>query len=250
MAVLVCQLPAQAGSPGGPVLNDAANWSACCRARRSRPSWSATRSTAEEIRAFLDVALRRPARTTPRASALGSRLLGGSRHRRSARAGSRTEPRNHRRGPGDSRCRPGAIVGALHSIPDVRLGADLSWPMLVASIDRMTQWRNSIAAVEKGPFDRDVLCCAPNSPRPPKDWRRPAATWNASWTWTPPTPRRGSGWPAFTLELGDDAKAAAAIADTLRADPKRLAGVAGRSARQADGWSRSIPMPRPSRPAG
>ena len=51
------------------------------------------------------------------------------------------------------------------------------------------------------------------------------------------------------LELGEDAKAAAAVADTLRADPKRLPAVAVNLLGQADRLAKKFPD-APSIPAG
>ena len=89
----VCQLPAQAGSPGGAVLNDAANSSGSSR-RRSRPRWSATRSRPRRSRAFLDVALHGPpGANARRGSAPGSRRSPVT-SSPAQRAGSRHGPMN------------------------------------------------------------------------------------------------------------------------------------------------------------
>src|SRR5262249_35166233 len=51
------------------------------------------------------------------------------------------------------------------------------------------------------------------------------------------------------LELGEDAKAAAAVGDALRADPKRLTAVAADLIAQADALAKKFPD-APSVPAG
>jgi hypothetical protein len=51
------------------------------------------------------------------------------------------------------------------------------------------------------------------------------------------------------LGLGEDAKAATAVADTLRADPKRLPAVAADLLAQADAMAKKYPD-APSIPAG
>ena len=76
MEVLLCQLPAQAGSPGGAVVNDRGGLVGIVAAKES-VQMVGYAVAAEEIGAFLDVALHdRPARTSEGARARVEAIAG------------------------------------------------------------------------------------------------------------------------------------------------------------------------------
>src|SRR5262249_32933259 len=77
------------------------------------------------------------------------------------------------------------------------------------------------AAVEKGPFDRGVLLWRAELAAGAKDWRKARGDLERILDVNPADADARQRLAGVLLELGEDAKAAAAVGDTLRADPKR-----------------------------
>ena len=91
-------------------------------------------------------------------------------------------------------------------------------------------------------------CDVPSSPRA-KDWRKARGDLERVLDVNPADADARQRLVGVLLGLGDDAKAAAAVADTLRADPKRLPAVAADLLAQADALAKKYPD-APSIPAG
>jgi tetratricopeptide (TPR) repeat protein len=104
------------------------------------------------------------------------------------------------------------------------------------------------AAVEKGPFDRDVLFDRADLASSAKDWRKARGDLEQILDVNPADVEARQRLANVLLELGEDDKAATAVADTLRADPKRLRSIATDLLAQADRLTKKYPH-APSIPA-
>ena len=104
-------------------------------------------------------------------------------------------------------------------------------------------------AIEKGPFNRDVLLRRAELAAKTGDWRKARGDLERILDVNPADAEARQWLANVHLELGDDAKAAAAVADTLRADPRRLGDVADDLLGQADRLEKKYPD-APSIPAG
>jgi S1-C subfamily serine protease len=234
VAVLVCQLPAQTGSPGGPVLNADGELVGVLSAREGAQLVGYA-ATTDEIRTFLDVALRdRPARTLagllarveelPEVYGTGlARGLAG-RAEEHRRAGRLAEAR-----------RDCAAAVALASGCAV---ARLCGARLLSPDDALPELD---VAVEKGPFHRDVLVLRAELAAQVKDWKKARGDLERVLDVFPADADARQRLAGVQFGLGEDAKAATAIADTLRADPKRLAAVAVDLLAQADTLEQKFP---------
>jgi S1-C subfamily serine protease len=178
--VLLCQLPAQAGSPGGPVLNDRGELVGILSARESAQQVGYAVSAAE-ITSFL----------------------------KAARDAERTLP-------------PPPVALLLRANMLVKNGQP------GAAIEVLDE------TVEKRPFDRDVLMLRAELAASAKDWRKARGDLERILDADPADADARQRLVPVLLELGKDAEAAAAVRDTLRADPKRLPAVAGDLLSQAD----------------
>jgi tetratricopeptide (TPR) repeat protein len=96
-------------------------------------------------------------------------------------------------------------------------------------------------AVEKGPFSRDVLLLRAEWAGNAKDWRKARADLERILDVNPGDADARQRLVGVFVELGEDAKAATAVTETLRADPKRLAAVAKDLLSQADSLSKKYP---------
>jgi S1-C subfamily serine protease len=203
--VLVCQLPAQGGSPGGPVVNDRGELVGVLSEKESAQMVGYA-VAADEVAALLDAARPdRPARTLP---GLLARL----------------------------KALPGAFAAAVARVRLTTLRADAT----LADLD---------AAVENGPFERRVLLLRSERASAARDWRKARGDLERVLGVDPADADTRRRLVPVLLELGEDAKAAAAVADVLRADPKQLPAVAADLLTQADGLARKFPD-APSVPAG
>ena len=104
-------------------------------------------------------------------------------------------------------------------------------------------------AAERGPFDRDVLLWRAELAAGAKDWRKARGDLERILDANPADADARQRLVPVLLELNKDAEAAAAVGDTLRADPKRLAAVAADLLAQADAMAKKYPD-APSVPAG
>lgn len=245
VAVIACQLPAQGGSPGGPVLNDRGELVGILSSRESA-QLVAYAVAGEEIAAFLDVVrVDRPPRTLPglfarfrdlpersaKAAALGlagkaEELLAANRVDEAMRAcdGALTL---------DSGCVPARVT---------RAGLLLMSGKPAEAITELD------AAVEKGPFNRNVLVRRAELSAATNDRRKARGDLERVLEVYPGDAEARQRLVGVLVELGEDAKAAAAVTDTLRADPKRFPSLAVDLLEQAASLARKYPE-MPSIPA-
>jgi tetratricopeptide (TPR) repeat protein len=97
------------------------------------------------------------------------------------------------------------------------------------------------AAVEKGLFHRDVLVLRAELAARAKDGRKARGDLERVLAVHPADADARQRLAGVLLGLGDDTKAAAAIGDALRADPKRLPAIAVDLLAQADTLERKFP---------
>lgn len=234
VSALVCQLPAQTGSPGGPILDTKGELVGILSAREGAQLVGYA-ATTDEVRAFLDVARRdRPARTlsglVARFEALPELYLSGL-----ARAFAASAETQRTTGlliraqfdcdaalSLDPGCAAARLVRARMLPPDAAL----------AELD---------AAIEKGPFDRNVLVTRAEFAARAKDFRKARGDLERVLGVFPADADARQKYAGALLGLGEDAKAARALADTLRADPKRLPAVAADLLAQADTLDQKYP---------
>jgi S1-C subfamily serine protease len=232
VSVLVCQLPAQTGSSGGPVLNAKGELVGVLSAREGAQMVGYA-ATTDEIRAFLDAALRdRPARTLAgllaRIEALPAVVASGLARGLAGRAESH-------RAAGRAAEAKRDCDGALSLDPAcvaARLCRARMFPEALTELD---------TAIEKGTFHRDALVLRAELAARAKDWRKARGDLERVLSVFPADAEARQRLVGVHLGLGDDAKAAIAITDTLRADPKRLAAVAGDLLAQADTLEQKYP---------
>ncbi|MCI0705300.1 MAG: trypsin-like peptidase domain-containing protein [Planctomycetia bacterium] len=234
ISALVCQLPAQTGSPGGPILNAKGELVGVLSARESAQQVGYA-ATTDEIRAFLDVALQdRPPRTLaglfarieslPQVYAAGLALALADRAEVHRKAGRLLEAKRDSDSAVslNSGCVQARLCRARMMKPDEAL----------AELD---------TAIEKGPFHRDALLLRAELAAGTKDWRKARGDLERILAVFPADAEARQRLAGVLLELGEDAKAASAIGDTLRADPKRLPSVAADLLTQADALARKFP---------
>jgi len=244
--VIVCQLPAQSGSPGGPVLNDKGELVGILSSRESAQLVGYA-ITADEIAAFLDVALlERPAKTFP---GLLARLesLPGWAARGTARGFARQAETQRVAGePNDATESYRRAVALDPGCVPARLTRA---KMLVASEQAAEAIAELDIAVERGPFDTEVLRYRSELAVSAKDWRKARTGLERILEVNPADADARLRLIGVLVELGEDVKAATAVTDTLRADPKRLKAVAVELLAQADTLAKKYPD-APSVPVG
>jgi tetratricopeptide (TPR) repeat protein len=96
-------------------------------------------------------------------------------------------------------------------------------------------------AVEKGPFDRAVLLLRAERAVRAKDWRKARGDLERIVAVNPVDAEARQRLVGVLLELNEDAKAAAAVGDTLRVDPKRMAALAVDLLAQAEALAKKYP---------
>ena len=240
----ILQIPAQAGSPGGPLLNDRGELVGVLSARESAQQTGYAATTAEIAR-FLDVAaLDRPARTVggllARAEAAGGRLAAAVAEAFALRALDHA----HAGRPADAirDCRA-AVAFDPWCTPARRC--------LVATLletgDRAAAGAELDRAADAGPFDALLLARRAALSVERKDWRKARADLDRILDVDPVAAAR-LPLVGVLLELGKDDDAAAAVRDALRADAGRLPALAAALLEQADGLAKKFPA-APSVPA-
>ena len=233
VAALVLQLPAQTGSPGGPVANASGELVGILSAREGAQLVGYC-ATGDEIRAFLDVAPRDcPSKTLAgllaRLDALPGVYASGLARGLAERAeGYRTAGR----------------IGEAKRDCDAALSLDLGCAaarLVRARINPGDALAELDTAVEKGAFHRSVLVTRAELAVRAKDFRKARGDLERVLAVLPADAGARQLLVATHLGLGDDAKAADAIGDTLRADPRRLAAVAADLLAQADTLEQKFP---------
>lgn len=234
IATIVCQLPAQAGSPGGPVVNDQGELLGILSAKESTQQVGYAVKT-EEIAAFLDSAL------TDRVPRTLDGLL------------ARIEELPHRiivsaaqglalKGQVD------LVQGRLgESKRDCDKALSLDPSCVKARLCRAAQLEPEAAlkeldiAVEKGPYHRDLLHRHAKLAFQFKDWRKARGDLERIVDVDPLDAEARQLLVGVLLELHEDAKAVAAVSDTLRADPKRMPAMAADLLAQAEALAKKFP---------
>jgi S1-C subfamily serine protease len=234
VSALVCQLPAQTGSPGGPVVNAKGELVGVLSAREGAQLVGYA-ATTDEIRAFLDVALRaRPARTLEGLVARIEELPAVCASALARGLAERAEGHHKAGRLAEARRDCGAAVSLDPGCAAARLvcARMLEPEPALAELD---------AAVEKGPFHRDVLVLRAELAARAKDWRKARGDLERVLAVFPADAGARQRLAGVLLGLGEDARAATAIGDTLRADSRRLASVAVDLLAQADTLEQKFP---------
>ncbi|MDB5312936.1 MAG: hhoA 1 [Gemmataceae bacterium] len=246
VAVNVLQLPAQSGSPGGPILNNRGELVGVLSARES-PQQVGYAATADEIGRFLDAARTdRPARTAEgllaRVEAIPGQLATALAEALAARAAT-----------DDSKARLAALrdcniaLALDQACSHARL--HLAGRLIALDAPRVDTLDELDTAVESGRFDRDVLVARAGMLIDKKDWRKARGDLDRLLDVFPADAEARQILVRVLLELNKDDEAAAAVADTLRADPKRFPVLAADLLAQADEMAKRFPD-APSHPAG
>lgn len=234
VGVMVCQLPAQRNSPGGPILNSQGELVGIL-APREGPQMVAYCATTEEIRDFLDaVWLHQPPRTLAglqaRVTALPARcqsLL--------AQAVALRAEEHHRAGRLAEAKRDCAAALALD--PGC-LRARLCRVKLLPPDDVLSELDT---AIEQGPFDRNLLLRRAYAAMTVNDTRKARSDLERILDVYPADAEARQQLVGVLLRLGEDTKAAAAVRDTLRADAQRLAAVAADLVKQSEALQKRFP---------
>jgi len=229
VSALLLQLPAQSASPGGPVTNAKGELIGVLSARESAQMVGYCASI-EEVQAFLDVALRdRPARTLaglvaridpqPFVTALARGLAQRAEAHRIA----------------------GRLADAKRD-SDSALSVDFTCAGARACRARMLAGEAALAELDApAAFDRSHLLLRASLALAAKDARKARGDAERVLSAFPADADARHLLANALLALGDDARAALATADVLRADPKRLGAVARELLSQADALAQKYP---------
>jgi S1-C subfamily serine protease len=234
VSVLVCQLPAQTGSPGGPILNAKGELVGVLSAREGAQLVGYA-ATTDEIREFLDVALRdRPAKTLPgliaRVEALPQFFASATARGLAERAESHRAVRRVAEATRD--CDSAVSLDSSCAAARLCRARMLEADLAIAELD---------IAIEKGTFHRDALVLRAELSARAKDWRKARGDLERVLSVLPADADTRQRLAGVLFGLGEDTKAAIAIGDTLRADPKRLSAVAVDLLAQADTLEQKFP---------
>lgn len=233
VSALVCQLPAQAGSPGGPILNAKGELVGVLSAREGAQLVGYA-ATTDEIRAFLDISLRdRQAKTVAgllaRVEELSAVYASGLARAFAERA------EVHR--SADRVAEAKRDCASALAIDSACVATRVCRARLFPD-DAMSELD---AAIEKGAFHRDALVLRAELAARAKDWRKARGDLDRVLNVFPADADARQRLIGVQLGLGDDEKAALAVTDTLRADPKRLAALAVDLLTQADTLEQKFP---------
>jgi S1-C subfamily serine protease len=231
--VLLCQLPAQAGSPGGPVLNDRGELVGILAARESTQQVGYA-VAGGEIAAFLDEARTdRPAEglfallgrieAYPKcvAAGLGRALAGRAEEHRLA-----------------------GRLEAAHRDCSEALSLDAGCSAAYLCLARLAaghgmEWLD--AAIEKGPYDRGILLLRAELAGQARDFRKARGDLERVLDVDPLDAAARQLLVGVLLELNEDARACSAVGDTLRADPGLWPAMARDLLAQADTLGKKFP---------
>ncbi len=232
---LVCQLPSQSQSPGGPVINEAGELVGILAAKESAQQVGYAVSS-REIADFLDVASTdRPARTV---AGLLARLVGAWERLASALALGLAGRAEASRAAGRLDEAERDCLQALTLDPGCTAARLCRSRMLGddaanAELDR---------AIEAGPFDRTALRSRAALCIRTRDWRKARGDLDRLLAVDPLNAEARRLLIGVLLALNEDDKAIAAVSDTLRADPKRLPALASELLAQADALESRFPQ--------
>ncbi len=231
---LACQLPAQAGSPGGPLVN-AKGELVGVLASREGAQLVGYAATTDEIRAFLDVALRdRPTYTL---AGLISRLEAIPRQHAVMLARALATRAEWHRAAGQFAEAKRDCDNAVSLDPGCAKARSCRALMFepaqaIAELD---------AAVEKGHFSRDVLVLRASFANAAKDYRKARGDAEYVLAVDPSDVDAREQLARALLGLGEDAKAATALGDLVRTNAQRMKSVSGVMLAHADELEQKFP---------
>jgi S1-C subfamily serine protease len=232
--VLVCQLPAQSGSPGGPVLSAKGELVGVLSAREGA-QMVAYCATADEVRTFLDVNLRdRPPKTLAGLLARLESLPGRYASVLARGLAGRAEAHRQAGRLAEAKRDCGAALSLDSGCAAARLCRAQMLPPEEAALELD-------AAAERGPFLRDALVLRAELAARAKDFRKARGDLERVLDVFPADAGARQRLAGALLGLGEDAKAAEAVGDALRADPKRLPAIAADLLAQADTLEQKYP---------
>lgn len=232
--VMVCQLPAQRNSPGGPILNSQGELVGIL-APQEGPQMVAYCATSEEIRDFLDaVWLHQPPRTLAglqaRVAALPARCQSLLAHAVALRA----EEHRHAGRLAEAKSDCAAALALDPGCHRARLCRVKMLPPEGVLPELET-------AIEKGPFDRNLLLLRARAAMTANDARTARGDLERVLDVYPADADARQQLVGVLLSLGENAKAAAAVRDTLRADARRLAAIAADLVKQSEALQKRFP---------
>lgn len=234
VAALVCQFPAQAGSPGGPILNAKGELVGVLSAREGAQLVGYA-ATTDEIRAFLDVALRdRPATTfgglLARAEDVPANLA-----RRCADA---LAARGHQLLIGNTPDEAKRFCAAALELDPACLAARrcrlrlLPWAEVPSELD---------ALLDRHPHDRVALVSRAEFAGKANDWRLARGHLERVLAVAPADVAVRQQLAGVLLALGEDARAAVAVGDVFRVTGARIGSVSRDLLAQADALEQKYP---------
>lgn len=243
----VYQIPTQAGSPGGPVLNARGELVGVMSARESSQQTGYS-TTSDEVARFLDTSWTdRPVKTLDgwigRSRAMPERLAEVFAAALAARA-------KADRAAGQSGLARRGIQVALTIDPRCSAARAELARITLADIDKhggsgqaLDEVRHELdGAVEQGRFDRDAIFLrAKLAARGRQDWRQARGDLERILDVLPDDAEVRQCLVGVLLELSKDDEAAAAVRDTLRAAPSRLPILAADLLAQADKIAKKFP---------
>lgn len=234
VAALVCQLPGQAGSPGGPILNAKGELVGVLSAREGAQLVGYA-STTDEIRTFLDVALRdRPATTFAglfaRAEDVPTNLARVYANALAARA--------HQLLIGNKPDEAKRLCAAALELDPACLEARRCRVRLLP-LDQVPAELDAL--LERHPHDRDALVSRAEFAGTAKDWRLARGHLERVIAVSPEDVASRQQLAGVLLALGEDAKAAVAIGDVFRVTGARIGSVSRDLLAQADALEQKFP---------
>ena len=238
---MLCQIPTQAGSPGGPVVNDKGELVGILSAKESTQQVGYA-IPAEEIAAFLDVGLtdrspRTLAGLLARIESLRERLAAAAAIELAFQAnGDRRDGRladamrNCDKALAlDSGCVKARLCRAMMLEPEA----------VMKELDAMIE--KIPVAVDKHPLDRVLNLHYGRIATQLKDWRRARGIYEQMTDVNPVDVEARQLLVGVLLELHEDEKAVAAVRDTLRGDPSRVRVLAADLLTQAAALAKKFP---------
>jgi hypothetical protein len=239
---LVCQLPAQVGSPGGPVMNDAGELVGIVASRESTQMVGYAVST-DEIAEFLDVALPdHPPQTWDGLVARSETFLQRVTSSLAQTLALRAEANRLAGGLKEAKRDCDTALSLDPACGSARL---CRARMLEADLSRA----ELDSAVETGAFSRELFLERARQAILAKDWRKARGSLERILDVNPLDAAARQQLIGALLELNEDAKALTAAADTLRADQKCFPSLCKDLLTQAEAMATKFPD-APEIPAG